>query len=237
MSISCAYVAYVNRHTPRMSFAGGRWWSRGDARRWWRRPGPSSFEPRGRRFAAKGYAAASMDDLTAEAGLTRGALYHNFGDKKGLLQAVIDQIDAEMVARLRAVRERAETAWRGFLDEGIAYIEMALSPRSSASCCWTGRPCSAIRRGGPARTRAFAGPRKGSRRSSTRDGQAGGCGGSGAADQRCGAQRLALDCRGRRSSGSVREGGRGVPASRGRSAAERGMTTGGTCRRRRWLSP
>ena len=79
-------------------------------------------------FADKGYAAASMDDLTADAGLTRGALYHNFGDKKGLLQAVIDQIDAEMLARLRIEQERAETAWLGLLAEGIAYIEMALEP-------------------------------------------------------------------------------------------------------------
>ena len=54
-------------------------------------------------FAAKGYAAASMDELTAEAGLTRGALYHNFGDKKGLLRAGIDQIHAEMLARLRVL--------------------------------------------------------------------------------------------------------------------------------------
>ncbi|CAN7435273.1 TetR/AcrR family transcriptional regulator [Phyllobacterium sp. LjRoot231] len=79
-------------------------------------------------FAAKGYAGASMDDLTAEAGLTRGALYHNFGDKKGLLQAVIDQIDAEMLARMRTAQERAGTAWLGFLAESIAYIEMALEP-------------------------------------------------------------------------------------------------------------
>lgn len=79
-------------------------------------------------FAAKGYAGASMDDLTAEAGLTRGALYHNFGDKKGLLQAVIDQIDAEMLIRLRAERERQKTAWLGLLAESIAYIEMALEP-------------------------------------------------------------------------------------------------------------
>ncbi len=81
-----------------------------------------------RAFAAKGYAAASMDDLTAEAGLTRGALYHNFGGKKGLLQAVIDQIDAEMAARLRTARDLAKTEWLGFLDEYIAYIEMALEP-------------------------------------------------------------------------------------------------------------
>lgn len=79
-------------------------------------------------FAAEGYAAASMDDLTAEAGLTRGALYHNFGGKEGLLRAVVDQIDAEMAERLRAVRDRAETAWLGLLDEGVAYIEMALEP-------------------------------------------------------------------------------------------------------------
>ena len=79
-------------------------------------------------FAAEGYAAASMDELTAKAGLTRGALYHNFGDKKGLLQAVIDQIDAEMVARMRAAHDRAKTAWLGFLDANIAYIEMALEP-------------------------------------------------------------------------------------------------------------
>ena len=71
-------------------------------------------------FAADGYAAASMDDLTAEAGLTRGALYHNFGDKKGLLQAVIDQIDGEMLARMRAAGSHAPNQWQGFLDEGIA---------------------------------------------------------------------------------------------------------------------
>jgi AcrR family transcriptional regulator len=79
-------------------------------------------------FAAKGYAASSMDDLTAAAGLTRGALYHNFGDKKGLLQAVIDQMDAEMLVRMRAAREQADGAWRGFMEESIAYMEMALEP-------------------------------------------------------------------------------------------------------------
>jgi AcrR family transcriptional regulator len=79
-------------------------------------------------FGSVGYAAASMDDFTAVAGLTRGALYHHFGDKKGLLQAVIAEIDAEMSARLRAIAAKAKDPWRGFVDENIAYIEMALEP-------------------------------------------------------------------------------------------------------------
>ena len=32
-----------------------------------------------RAFATQGYANTSMDDFTARAGLTRGALYHHFG--------------------------------------------------------------------------------------------------------------------------------------------------------------
>ncbi|MBX4954935.1 TetR/AcrR family transcriptional regulator [Rhizobium lentis] len=79
-------------------------------------------------FAEKGYAAASMDELTAEAGLTRGALYHNFGDKRGLLAAVVDQIDTEMASRAQEIGARAGDDWQGLLAEGAAYIEMALDP-------------------------------------------------------------------------------------------------------------
>lgn len=79
-------------------------------------------------FAEQGYAAASMDELTAAAGLTRGALYHNFGDKRGLLQAVIEELDAEMVGRARTARDGAVTPWEGFLAESVAYIELALEP-------------------------------------------------------------------------------------------------------------
>lgn len=81
-----------------------------------------------RAFAEKGYAAASMDELTASVGLTRGALYHNFGDKRGLLAAVVDQIDTEMATRAQAVAARVGDDWEGMLAEGVAYIEMALDP-------------------------------------------------------------------------------------------------------------
>ncbi|WCQ99866.1 TetR/AcrR family transcriptional regulator [Paracoccus aestuarii] len=79
-------------------------------------------------FAGKGFASTSMDDLTAAVGLTRGALYHNFGDKKGLFAAVVDEIDAEMAGRARRLAEAEATAWNALLAEGCAYIEMALDP-------------------------------------------------------------------------------------------------------------
>lgn len=79
-------------------------------------------------FAEHGYAAAAMDDLTAKAGLTRGALYHHFGDKKGLLAAVVEQIDAEMDTRLQAISDGSRDAWDGFRKRCNAYLEMALEP-------------------------------------------------------------------------------------------------------------
>ncbi|WNY87091.1 TetR/AcrR family transcriptional regulator [Leclercia adecarboxylata] len=79
-------------------------------------------------FAENGFAAASMDELTASVGLTRGALYHNFGDKKGLLAAVVDQIDRDMAQRAKAEAADVSDDWERLLAEGIAYIKMALDP-------------------------------------------------------------------------------------------------------------
>lgn len=76
-------------------------------------------------FAAEGYAQASMDELTAKAGLTRGALYHHFGGKPGLLAAVVAQMDAEMDERLEAVLAAHADPWEGFLAYCRAYLAMA----------------------------------------------------------------------------------------------------------------
>ena len=79
-----------------------------------------------RAFAAHGYAAASLDELTASVGLTRGALYHNFGDKKGLMAAVVHQIDSAMAQRAQEIGALKSDPWEALLAEGAAYIEMAL---------------------------------------------------------------------------------------------------------------
>ncbi|MBS7842027.1 TetR/AcrR family transcriptional regulator [Pseudomonas fluorescens] len=76
-------------------------------------------------FATQGYANTSMDDFTARAGLTRGALYHHFGDKKGLLAAVVAQLDGEMDAHLQRLSDEASDPWSGFCERCRAYLRMA----------------------------------------------------------------------------------------------------------------
>lgn len=76
-------------------------------------------------FATQGYANTSMDDFTARAGLTRGALYHHFGDKKGLLAAVVAQLDAQMDAHLQRISDQAQDPWSGFCERCRAYLRMA----------------------------------------------------------------------------------------------------------------
>lgn len=77
-------------------------------------------------FSERGYADTSMDDLTAQAGFTRGALYHHFGDKKGLLAAVVAQIDHEMDQRLDMISEQAKDIWSGFNQRCHTYLDMAI---------------------------------------------------------------------------------------------------------------
>ncbi|UOH75739.1 TetR/AcrR family transcriptional regulator [Acinetobacter schindleri] len=81
-----------------------------------------------RAFGEYGYAETSMDKLTAEAGLTRGALYHHFGDKKGLFAAVVDQIDSEMASSTQQHLEQPDDLWEGLMLEGRTYIQNALNP-------------------------------------------------------------------------------------------------------------
>lgn len=41
-------------------------------------------------FSEKGYAAATLEEIAQEAGLTRGAIYWHFGDKAGLYNALLE---------------------------------------------------------------------------------------------------------------------------------------------------
>jgi AcrR family transcriptional regulator len=54
------------------------------------------------RFTERGYAAVGTDEIARAAGVTRGALYHQFAGKEELFVAVFEQVEAELVDRLGA---------------------------------------------------------------------------------------------------------------------------------------
>ncbi|WP_445990320.1 TetR/AcrR family transcriptional regulator [Chromobacterium haemolyticum] len=83
-----------------------------------------------RSFGVDGYAATVMDELTAAAGVTRGALYHHFGDKKGLLLAVAQALDAEIEAGLARAEREAADPWQGFKRRCRAYLQAVTQPEA-----------------------------------------------------------------------------------------------------------
>jgi len=77
-----------------------------------------SAETRGRLMEAarrllveRGYAATGTGDIVAAAGVTRGALYHHFGDKAGLIREILASEAAEVAGEIaRATRDMSEAA-------------------------------------------------------------------------------------------------------------------------------
>jgi AcrR family transcriptional regulator len=58
----------------------------------------------GRRlFAEHGYEGVSAEEVVRAAGVTRGALYHHFGGKAELLDAVYEQLEREVTERIARV--------------------------------------------------------------------------------------------------------------------------------------
>lgn len=51
-------------------------------------------------FADKGFADVSTQAIVEAAGVTRGALYHQFSDKAELFAAVYEEVEAELVTRI-----------------------------------------------------------------------------------------------------------------------------------------
>lgn len=51
-------------------------------------------------WAQRGYAAVGTPEIVARAGVTRGAMYHQFADKAALLHAVVEAVEADVTRRL-----------------------------------------------------------------------------------------------------------------------------------------
>ena len=76
-------------------------------------------------FATKGYAATGTEEIIAGLGITRGALYHQFGDKLGVFQAVVAQAYDETIGDLRTKVESISDPWEQLVLGCQAFLEIA----------------------------------------------------------------------------------------------------------------
>jgi AcrR family transcriptional regulator len=80
-------------------------------------------------FTERGYHGASQAEIVARAGMTRGALYHNFEDgKRGLFREIAEEIEVEIdeatVVAFREEYERSGDVVEAWMAGNMAYLRM-----------------------------------------------------------------------------------------------------------------
>lgn len=78
-------------------------------------------------FLRDGYAAAATEEIVVQAGVTRGALYHHFANKRELFRGVIERIQLEAEATLGAHKSEA-TKWEGLSRTVMAALDSVYDP-------------------------------------------------------------------------------------------------------------
>lgn len=84
-------------------------------------------EARGR-FAAQGYAAVGLPEIVAGAGVSKGALYHQFSSKADLFRAVLVEVQVEVADAVVASAARRRTAWTQLLAGCEAFLTASTAP-------------------------------------------------------------------------------------------------------------
>lgn len=79
-------------------------------------------------FAEQGYGATSTEQILAQTGMTRGALYYQFADKADLFRAVCEQIHQETVEQIVAAVQHASDAWQAVAIGCDVVLDMAAQP-------------------------------------------------------------------------------------------------------------
>jgi AcrR family transcriptional regulator len=79
-------------------------------------------------FAERGYEATSVEAVLEEAGVSRGALYHHFEDKRALFEAVLEQVEADLAARVLAAAEESGDPRRSLQAGCVAWLASLRDP-------------------------------------------------------------------------------------------------------------
>jgi AcrR family transcriptional regulator len=91
-------------------------------------------------FSERGFGAASVEEVAARAGFTRGAFYSNFADKEEIFLALMDDRLASRIAGVAAVMRSSSPgalfadlrAWNAGIDEDPAWLPLMAEFRAHA---------------------------------------------------------------------------------------------------------
>ncbi|MEA2153184.1 MAG: hypothetical protein QOI18_1417 [Solirubrobacteraceae bacterium] len=79
-------------------------------------------------FAAKGYASVGTEEIVRRAGVTRGALYHQFSSKEDLFLAVYEQVEQELTARVAGTLGEVTSPFAAMRSGIRAFLEACRAP-------------------------------------------------------------------------------------------------------------
>jgi AcrR family transcriptional regulator len=79
-------------------------------------------------FVAHGYSDTATPALCAAAGVTRGALYHHFADKRDLLHAVLVRESAAVAAQIESAASAGASPTDALLAGSEAYLDAMAEP-------------------------------------------------------------------------------------------------------------
>jgi AcrR family transcriptional regulator len=81
------------------------------------------LEAAARVYARRGFGGATLDEVAAEAGFTKGAVYAHFGSKENLLLALMQEHLAGQVAEQIALFDREQLTWERPLAGSARWME------------------------------------------------------------------------------------------------------------------
>jgi AcrR family transcriptional regulator len=81
-----------------------------------------------RLFAAQGFAATATEDIVAQAGVTRGALYHHFADKRDLFRAVFVALEERIMTGVAELAATASDPWAALRAGAHGFLDACLEP-------------------------------------------------------------------------------------------------------------
>jgi AcrR family transcriptional regulator len=82
-------------------------------------------------FADQGFHATSMDEVAEAAGVTKPVLYQHFPSKRALYRELLDEVDAQLVARLVEATTKAATGRERVQAGFAAYFRFVAGNRAA----------------------------------------------------------------------------------------------------------